>query len=546
MVEHDFEDRANAKFDFAPEANKNIKAVVVGNRHLSIEDVVALAQKRARVELSNDAAWRTRIERGAAFLRRHLASGATIYGVNTGYGDACVVDVPASLVDCLPIQLLRYHGCGMGRYLNEEQTLAVIVARLNSLAYGLSGVRPILLERLADLVNHGLLPRIPEEGSVGASGDLTPLSYVAAVLIGERDVVFKGEPCTAAYAWKAINRTPISLAPKEGLALMNGTAVMTGLACLAFARANQLTRLAARLTALSIVALDGRSAHFDALLFEAKPHAGQAQAADWIRADLAGRDDTPGHRLQDRYSIRCAPHVIGVACDALSWMRRDIENELNSANDNPLVDPDSERVLHGGNFYGGHIAFAMDALKVAVANLADLMDRQLALLVDDKFNNGLPRTLSGAEPARAAINHGFKAVQISASAWTAEALKLTMPASVFSRSTESHNQDKVSMGTIAARDCLRVLELTEQVAAAHTLAAVQALRLRIRQQDNTLVPVPLREFADEVTASSAFVEEDRALEFDLRSVTARIAAGILGGQSCVVSATGVGAEVSAA
>lgn len=542
MAEHDLNDHKDAKFDFASEVSQNIAAVVIGNRRLSIEDVVALAQKRARVVLNEDTTWRTRIERGAAFLKRHLANGATIYGVNTGYGDACIVDVPAELVDSLPIQLLRYHGCGMGRYLDEEQTLAVIVARLNSLAYGLSGVRPILLERLTDLVNHGLLPRIPEEGSVGASGDLTPLSYVAAALIGERDVVFEGELRPAADAWKAIGCTPISLAPKEGLALMNGTAVMTGLACLAFARADRLTRLAARLTALSTVALDGRAAHFDPLLFEAKPHAGQARAAAWIRADLAGRDDTPGHRLQDRYSIRCAPHVIGVACDALSWIRRDIENELNSANDNPLVDPDSERVLHGGNFYGGHIAFAMDALKVAIANLADLMDRQLALLVDDKFNNGLPRTLSGAEPARAAINHGFKAVQISVSAWTAEALKLTMPASVFSRSTESHNQDKVSMGTIAARDCLRVLELTEQVAAAHTLATVQALRLRLRLQDATVVPAPLREFADEVTALSAFVSEDRALEFDLRAVTARIATGMLGGRRDVELFNHINAE----
>jgi histidine ammonia-lyase len=205
-------------------------------------------------------------------------------------------------------------------------------------------------------------------------------------------------------------------------------------------------------------------------------------------------------------------------------MRRDIENELNSANDNPLIDPDSERVLHGGNFYGGHIAFAMDALKTAVANLADLMDRQLALLVDDKFNNGLPRNLSGATSARAPINHGFKAVQISSSAWTAEALKQTMPASVFSRSTEAHNQDKVSMGTIAARDCLRVLELTEQVAAAHTLATVQAVRLRLRINDATFVPHPLQAFVESVSASSPFVDEDRALEADLRALTARIAA----------------------
>jgi histidine ammonia-lyase len=166
----------------------------------------------------------------------------------------------------------------------------------------------------------------------------------------------------------------------------------------------------------------------------------------------------------------------------------------------------------------------MDALKTAVANLADLMDRQLALIVDDKFNNGLPRNLTGAMHARAPINHGFKAVQISASAWTAEALKHTMPASVFSRSTEAHNQDKVSMGTIAARDCLRVLELTEQVAAAHTLAAVQALNLRLRLDPETPVPAPLREFAATIASVSPFVAEDRALERDLRALTARIAA----------------------
>lgn len=520
MAEHDLTDDVNQTHDVDA---ARAAAISIGGRRLTIEEVVAIAQQRTPVALSTDPAWRARIERGAEFLRRHLAQGATVYGVNTGYGDACDVDVPAHLVEALPLQLLRYHGCGMGQYLDDAQTLAVIAARLNSLAYGFSGVRTVLLERLADLINHRILPRIPSEGSVGASGDLTPLSYVAAALVGEREVRFGGRLREARGVWAELGQVPLTLAPKEGLALMNGTAVMTGLSCLAFARAAHLARLAARLTALSTIALDGRAAHFDALLFEVKPHAGQADAAAWIRADLAGREDMPGQRLQDRYSIRCAPHVIGVACDALSWVRRDIENELNSANDNPLIDPDGGRVLHGGNFYGGHIAFAMDALKVAVANLADLMDRQLALLVDDKFNNGLPRNLSGAAPARAPINHGFKAVQISSSAWTAEALKLTMPASVFSRSTEAHNQDKVSMGTIAARDCLRILELTEQVAAAHTLAAVQAARLRLRGNAATQLPAPLHAFMASVTAQSPFVDEDRALESDLRALTARIA-----------------------
>ena len=496
--------------------------VTVGGRRLAIEDIVAIATYRRRVTLCGDPSWRARIQRGADLLRERLASGATVYGVTTGYGDACVVDVPMELVEALPLQLTRYHGCGMGAYLSDEETLAVIAARLTSLAYGVSGVRHVLLERLADLINHRVLPRIPSEGSVGASGDLTPLSYVAAALVGEREVSFDGALCDARDAWTTLGQAPLSLAPKEGLALMNGTAVMTGLACLAFARAEHLTRLACRLTALATVALDGRAAHFDPFIFDAKPHAGQSEAAAFIRADLAGRPDTPGHRLQDRYSIRCAPHVIGVARDALSWIRRDVENELNSANDNPLIDPDSGDVYHGGNFYGGHIAFAMDALKTAVANLADLMDRQFALIVDDKFSNGLPRNLSGASRERAPINHGFKAVQISSSAWTAEALKLTMPASVFSRSTEAHNQDKVSMGTIAARDCLRVLTLTEQVAAAHTLATVQAARLRLKIDSATPVPAPLQAFIDSVGAQSPFVDEDRPLEADLRALLASI------------------------
>ena len=270
----------------------------------------------------------------------------------------------------------------------------------------------------------------------------------------------------------------------------------------------------------------GNRGHFDPRLFAAKPHAGQNEAAAWIFADLHADDDEV-IRLQDRYSIRCAPHVIGVARDALTWMRRDIENELNSANDNPLIDGDAELVLHGGHFYGGHIAFAMDGLKTAVANLADLMDRQLALLVDSKYNHGLPQNLSGSHGSRMPINHGFKAVQIGSSAWTAEALKLTMPASVFSRSTECHNQDKVSMGTIAARDCLRVLELTEQVAAALTMASVQGVRLRqaVAGEEPVALMPQIEEFMARVAEHSEFLDEDRPLEAELRAVSGLIRQG---------------------
>ena len=305
---------------------------------------------------------------------------------------------------------------------------------------------------------------------------------------------------------------------------MNGTAVMTALACLNYVRAEYLTRLTSRISALASFALDGNAEHFDATLFSVKPHPGQQSVAGWLRQDLPvqlSADD--GKRLQDRYSIRCAPHVIGVLADALPWLRSYIENELNSANDNPIIDAASERVLHGGHFYGGHIAFAMDSMKNAVANLADLLDRQMALLVDSRYSNGLPANLSGVTGPRAAINHGLKALQISVSAWTAEALKLTMPASVFSRSTECHNQDKVSMGTIAARDCTRVLELTEQVAAGLLITVRQAVWLRCRLNP-ALAPSPsLQTMIAALSADIAVIEEDRRLEPDLRQLLVRIA-----------------------
>jgi histidine ammonia-lyase len=360
---------------------------------------------------------------------------------------------------------------------------------------------------------------------VGASGDLTPLSYIAAALMGERDVRYNGAECSALEALKSSGLKPLKLLPKEGLAIMNGTSVMTALACQVFDRARYLERLCSRVTSVAVIALKGNPDHFDEQLFSLKPHPGQMKAAGWIRKDLKPIPSQywhipQGQKLQNAYSLRCAPHIIGVLSDALPWMRSQIEIELNSSNDNPLIDGINEVAMHGGHFYGGHIAFVMDSLKNAVANQADLLDRQLALLVDKRTSNGLPANLSGASPERAAINHGFKAVQIGASAWTAEALKLTMPASVFSRSTECHNQDKVSMGTIAARDCVRVLELTEQVAVATLLGALQGLEWRLNKGELEMSALPgeVAQLLQAVRSRSAFVEEDRPLEKDLRGL----------------------------
>jgi len=453
----------------------------VGPSPLSIEQVLSIARGRTTVAISKDAGYRRRLGAGASAVAAHLREGRTIYGVTTGVGDSCETNIPAGLAAELQRNLVRFHGCGTGRMLTELESAAVVVARLASLATGWSAVRPEVLERLCDLLNRRVLPVIPAEGSVGASGDLTPLSYVAAVLMDEREVYHRGKVVPASVALKEEGIEPLQLQAKEALALMNGTSVMTALACIAFEQAQRLARLSASLTAMASDVTRGNQAHFDDRLFAAKPHPGQRLCAQWISADIgyAPHSSRAVSRVQDRYSIRCAPHVIGVLLDALPFLKTTLEIELNGANDNPLIDPETGDVLHGGNFYGGHACMAMDLLKTQVANLADLLDRQLALICNPSMNEGgLPANLVARTGADKGTHHGFKAMQISASALAAEALKLTMPASAFSRSTECHNQDKVSMGTIAARDCLRIVELTETVAAIHLLALCQAVDLQ--------------------------------------------------------------------
>lgn len=493
------------------------------NHNLTISQIDSLSRREAKLILSEDPCFREKIKQGADFLESTLAQEGFIYGVTTGYGDNCTRAVPFDLVHELPLHLSRFHGCGLGESLSPEQTRAVLAVRLSSLCRGASGVTIELLQMLEMLLDQDILPIIPSEGSVGASGDLTPLSYIAAVVVGERNVLYQGEIRQTSDVFKQLNIKPYVLRPKEALALMNGTSVMTALATEAYCRAEYLVRLSARLTAMTSLALRGNPEHFDAFIFSAKPHVGQAAVAALIRQDLENAPMNP-ERLQDRYSTRCAPHVIGVLADMLPVFKTMIETEINSTNDNPLVDVDEGRILHGGNFYGGHIAFAMDGLKNLVANIADLLDRQMATLVDPKFNNGLPVNLSGVEGPRAVINHGLKAVQIGASAWTAEALKGTMPASVFSRSTESHNQDKVSMGTIASRDALRVLQLTEQVAAAQLLATVQGLRLRERQAVLTHqnYSKDLQLFIQSMESVVPFLQEDQPLEQCLRNIVSLI------------------------
>ena len=329
--------------------------VIAGERELTIEDVLAVADGKAGLRLSEAEGFEAGIEAGANALAGRIEAGEKIYGVNTGFGESCLNDVDAHNIADLPLNLVRFHGCGTGRFLSSEESAAVLVVRLASLVRGWSGVRPRLLQKLCALIEHRIFPRIPSEGSVGASGDLTPLSYVAAVLMGDREVEWKGKVLPASEALAKAGIEKMRLQPKESLAIMNGTSVMTALLCVAHRKAERLLRLSATLTAMASDVMRGNPSHFDERINRAKPHPGQLRFAQWVCEHLEYDPGQHRHdgRIQDRYSVRCAPQVGGVLLDALTWMRSWIEIELNGANDNPLIDPETGDALHGGNFYGG-------------------------------------------------------------------------------------------------------------------------------------------------------------------------------------------------
>ncbi len=489
--------------------------------NLTIADVIDIAEGKATLVLSDNTAWSALIDKTSDVVSQLHKNHRKIYGITTGFGDSVDVEVPSEKMVELQYNLARFHGCGLGKFFDQLTARAIMVCRLASLKSGYSGIRLSILQRIKDLIDKDIIPVIPEEGSVGASGDLTPLSYIAAVLYGERNVFYKGEIRSAESVYKELGIDPVIPGPKETLCIMNGTSVMTAIACFAFKRAHYLCSLASRITALASLALKADSGHFDDRIFAAKPFAGQRKAAQIIREDYG--DVNHSYRIQAPYSIRCAPHAIGVLADSLPWIKEFIETELNSTNDNPLIDPETGDFLHSGNFYGGHIAFAMDSLKTAVANIADLLDRQFALLANYKTNNNLPKNLTGADDK--SINHGFKAVQIAVSAWTAEALQKTMPLTSFSRSTECHNQDKVSMGTIAARDCIRVIELVEQVCAASLFAFAQGVELRVKlnEIDEQSLPAQTRRLKEQILETAGFLSQDRPVDRSLKNIIQEIA-----------------------
>jgi histidine ammonia-lyase/phenylalanine ammonia-lyase len=512
---------------------------------LTIRDALEVARGVRTVQLSQRAAEAVRACR--ELKRTLIAEEIPIYGVTTGLGDSAHRQVSSAKTAELQRNLLRFLGCGTGPLTPPEVVRVAMLLRANCLSKGNSGVRVEVVERLLELLNHDILPLIPERGSCGASGDLVPLSYVGRALVGETRVVFDGQTREASEVFGQLGWEPVVLEAKEGLALTNGTSFMTAFACLAVGAAHDLADLVDLMTAMSCEALLGNRGHFNAFLFDqAKPHPGMVHSARNIRELLADSslaldsDDIVSHKLngadfvelerqiQDRYSIRCTPHVNGVLRDVLSWVETWVGTEMNSSDDNPLFNVAGHRAESGGNFYGGHMGQAMDSLKVALANVCDLMDRQLELIVDEKFSHGLTPNLIprfAPEHPEAGVHHGFKGMQLCCSAMTAEAMKLCNPATIHSRSTECHNQDKVSMGAIAARDARTIVELAQNIAAIHMIACCQALELRGVERCSPRT----RQAFELVREQVPFLDGDRYMDEDIARVVEMIQAGRFAG-----------------
>ncbi|WP_336216160.1 HAL/PAL/TAL family ammonia-lyase [Nonomuraea sp. LPB2021202275-12-8] len=522
--------------------------LLLDGHHLTLEQArQAATEPRARTYGLTDEA-RAAMARSCKVKDHLLASGAAVYGVTTGFGDSSGRQIASRKAADLQRNLLRFLRVGTGPQAPDDVVRATLLIRANSLARGVSGIGEEPVRLLLALLESDLLPVIPERGSVGASGDLAPLAYIAATLLGEGHLRAGGQVSPAARALLEHGLRPVELQAKEALALVNGTSFMTAYAALAFAEAAELAWAAELCTALTAQVRHSPAGPFAPFPHRHKPHPGQIDSAAGIArllhgspsvgADQVGTPEAAhgyaelGLRVQDPYSVRCAPHVIGVLRDTLAWTRQWLTIEINSANDNPLFDPDSchesgHGVVHySGNFYGGHVAHAVQAITSAAASVADLIDRQLQLVVDEKYNCGLPANLMppvAADHPAAGLHHGFKGAQIAASALTAEALHLTMPAGSFSRSTEAHNQDKVSMATIAARHARTAVQLATDVAAIHLLALAQAADLRGPEHLSSATRACHALLRD----SSPPLNGDRPLDTDISAVACLIRTGTL-------------------
>ena len=502
--------------------------LALNGQPLTLEELAAVAHARLPIVLHSEA--RQRMEASRAIVERLLAEGATVYGINTGFGKMSEVSIPNEQLVDLQLNLVRSHACGIGESLTEPEIRGMLLLRANVLAKGTSGTRVLVAEHLLAMLEKCVHPVVPARGSVGASGDLAPLAHLALGLIGEGEVFYQGKRVAAKEALDAAGFKPLQLAPKEGLALLNGTQAMAAVGGLALLRAERVTRLANLAGAMTLEALKGTPVAFDARIHAARPHPGQQEAAAHLRSLLADSEIRESHRehdprVQDAYCLRCMPQVHGAVLDGLGHGRRVLEIEMGSATDNPLVfvaanDPAAvlpDEILSGGNFHGAPLAYVFDYAAIVLTDLMSICERRIDRLVNPDLNEGLPPFLT----PQAGVSSGYMIAHVAAASLLAEARVLSHPASVDSVPTSGGKEDHVSMGMTAALKLRQIVENAESVLAIELMAAAEGLEYR-----KPLKPaVRVADAWIQVRQTVAKLERDRALQPDIANLHAAILRG---------------------
>ncbi|OLE68050.1 histidine ammonia-lyase [archaeon 13_1_20CM_2_51_12] len=457
--------------------------VTIDGSHLTLDQVLQVARENSQTVITEKALARTRNGRKA--LERLLQQKEVIYGVNTGFGALSNFRIEADDQNQLQTNLIRSHSASVGQPHSPEVVRAMMVLRANTLLKGNSGIRPEVVNTIVKLLNKQMHPYIPEKGSVGASGDLSPLSHMALVLMGEGSAESRGRWFPGRKALEVSGCVPLKLEAKEGLALNNGTQQMVAIGCLCLHDAYQLLATIEAALALSLEALRGWIDAFDVRIHRLRPHPGQQIVAERVRQLVKGSrmvrtiesGDPSNGRPQDPYSFRCAPQVMGASKDALDFTKQILEVEMNSATDNPLVFPEDNVCISGGNFHGQPVAMGLDIMGLAISYLANISERRISALLDPSLNNGLPPFLVGGR-SKPGLSSGLMAVQYTATSLVAESKLLTHPASSDSIPTSSNFEDFVSMGPGAAHKARAILENSQYVASIELLVAAQGVDLR--------------------------------------------------------------------
>ncbi|RRS30006.1 MAG: phenylalanine ammonia-lyase [Epsilonproteobacteria bacterium (ex Lamellibrachia satsuma)] len=484
-----------------------------------------------KIKLSTDQKFIDFINAGQQFLLDQIRDGRPIYGITTGYGEAGNNYAAFEEAEELQKNLYRFCGVGVGKYLSENVVKIMLTVRLISLSKGKSGVSYNLLKRFEILLDNEIYPLIPSQGSVGASGDLAPLSYIAAVIAGEREVLYKGEERKTADVYEELGIEPYVFKAKEALGVINGTAAMSAIAIDAIQRFENLLESMESFVASIFELLLCDTTPLEPFVHESKPFDGQKKTAANIFVKC--KDSKLTHQafsryenfhlekeqnIQDRYSIRCAPQVLGVVRDSLEVAKKWIQTEINGVNDNPLIDHIGKKIYTSGNFYGGYIAQAMDSMRICAGNIADLLDKEFALLIDHKFNKGLGESLKINQKS---THHGLKLIQVTLSSLAADVMMNTSAASLYSRPTESLNQDKVSMGTTAALNFAKQLPDLANMLSIAFIGMAQAVDIRGVEKCSTHLQKNyniIREVVD-------ILVDDRRTDLDIRAVNELLLSG---------------------